>query len=483
MSDPQNLKVLIVDDLLEEFERYRSYLAANGYQVFGAGSVSRALETLSDIPIDVVLTDMHLTPAAAAEGLTILAEIKANHPHVCPVAMSSDPRVDLAEKAKACGALYFLRKPIATADELVITIRNALSTHRQLSTTACKKPVVPLDLAQRCYDGILISDEHRKLCQAVAGHKEIPVVICGETGTGKEELAKIIHKMRETNESSVPFVALNCANINGDLAASMLFGHKKGAFTGAHNSSVGAVAAADGGILFLDEIHHLPMEAQRRLLRVMNDGSYSRVGETNEYRSSFQVIVASTKDLDDAVDDGSFLIDLRMRLTGIEILLAPLRDRLSDIEPLVHLFFSQHRASIAANEITKIIDRCQRYYWRGNIRQLFKVLQTMTVVAQLNDTAISAAAMPEFKTMLPPKDPQQEPPTPHTAALSPEGQEAITMLKQATTEDVALEDVLKAVEKFVIKATLDRHKKVAEVYSALGISRTNLDVKRKRHGL
>ncbi len=330
-------------------------------------------------------------------------------------------------------------------------------------------------------DGILVSEEQRNICRVVAMHKAITLTILGETGTGKEELARIVHKMREANEGKVPFVALNCANISGDIAGSLLFGHAKGAFTGAQAASLGAVAAADGGILFLDEIHHLPSDTQRRLLRVMNDGSYARLGETTEAKATIQIIVASTKDLDDAVDDGSFLLDLRMRLTGIEVYLPPLRERIEDIENLVRLIMAKHGIKVSPTDFFEIVARCKSYYWRGNIRQLAKVIQTMGVIAHLNNAPVKACSMPEFRSMFAPS------PSDESAKISGKTSQAISyaleLIAKTSSEDIPLEMVSLAVEKAVISEALKRHVKITDVYRSLGISRTNLDLKRRRHNL
>lgn len=212
----------------------------------------------------------------------------------------------------------------------------------------------------------------------------------------------------------------------------------------------------------------------------MNDGTYSRVGETNEYKTNFQVVVASIKDLDDAVDDGTFLIDLRMRLTGIEINIPPLRERRHDFEDLIRIVFAKQAIVMDEKELGKIVACCQQYYWRGNVRQLVKVLQTMVVIAQLNDSTVAADTMPEYKTMLAPK---QDSSHPEPRSQSSPMKDATDLLARSCHQDVPLEEVMGSIEKAVIHEALQRHSKLSDVYKGLAISRTNLDAKRRKHGL
>jgi transcriptional regulator with AAA-type ATPase domain len=334
---------------------------------------------------------------------------------------------------------------------------------------------------------------HRRAAEIVARNREIAAVIYGETGTGKEEIAKLIHRRRVALEGPVPFISVNCANLNSELADSILFGHVKGAFSGADRNTVGLVGEADGGILFLDEIHTLSLKTQYKLLRVMNDGSYSRLGSSVVQRSRFQALVASTRDLDEAVDRGEFLLDFRSRLIGIDFHLPPLRERQDEMELLVALFFARQQIELAPSEFAAIVARCRRYYWRGNIRQLYKVLQAMVITAQCNDVPIRAADMPEFKTMLAPAGEERAPePVAASAPMAapvvqaakdahePEG---LALLRRALREDVSLDVVLDAVEKTVIEASIQRHRLLQDSYRALGIGRNTFDVKRKKHGI
>ena len=477
----RQLSVLIVEDLMPEYEQYRGFLEKFGCLVGGAGSTERAMEELRRRSWDVVLTDMHLTPAPEPEGLTVIREITAHYPGTVCIAMSSDPRLEIAEEARRLGASQFIKKPLVTADELMIVIHQAVD-HKQLNDDRSRSQgpgVLPARLQEKCPDGVVLTDQHRRMVEAIASRPGVAVTIHGETGTGKEVIARQIHKQREKKEARpVPFVALNCANIKGDLAASLLFGHCRGAFTGADRSAPGAIGEADGGILFLDEIHTLTPETQSRLLRVLNDGTYNRVGETTERQSTFQVIIATTRDPDEEVEQGRFLLDLRMRLMGIDLHLPPLRERSEDFPLLISLFLHKENVDLDDEEFTALVDKCRGYYWRGNIRQLYRVLQSWLVMSQFNDESPRTERLPEFRTMFPPG---QEDVVPSHYPADLRG--LLDEVTGACRGNVPLDKVMATVEKAVISGALASHSSITDVYKALGIGRTTLDTKRKKYGL
>ena len=254
-----------------------------------------------------------------------------------------------------------------------------------------------------------------------------------EKGTGKKEVAKIVHRMRSEAQGVTPFVAINCANLTGDTAVSMLFGHRKGAFTGADETTVGYVGEADGGILFLDEVHAISADCQKRLLRVLNDGLYNRVRDPKTLYIDFQVIVATTKDLDDEVEQGNFLLDPRGRLTGLQIHLKPLRERLEDLPLLIELGLARLGASVSAKVLTGLVELCSRYYWQGNIRQLFQVLNVFVTEAFGDECEIRAEDLPEFKTMLAPAKAQSR--AAKIGSDDPIVEGVLAMLSDALTSD------------------------------------------------
>lgn len=475
--------MLIVEDIRLELTRYVQFGKSLGYDVTGVSNLEEAQALLKVKAFDVVLTDLHFSQDGGPEGLQVLKMVQENAPHTIAIAMSSDPHLDLIEQAQQFGALEFLKKPLLTPDEIAIILQMAQERRRLRLTQPhlAREPKLPEHLALHCPDGLVISREHERLAHVVAKNREIPAVIYGETGTGKEEMARLIHRRRMKQEGPIPFVAVNCANLNTDLSVSLLFGHRKGAFSGADRNTVGFVGEADGGILFLDEIHALSAETQHKLLRVLNDGTYTRLGDTMPLTARFQVIAASTKDLDEEVDQGNFLLDLRTRLTGIDLHLPPLRSRLSEMHLFVGLYFARKEIDISEDELKKLIARCSEFYWRGNVRQLYKVLDALMVMAMCNDEAVQAANLPVYKTMLAPGTERLLGVSSGSGAvISPD---TFEQLHQALKADVSLEAILDVVEKAVIQASLFRHKKIADVYRGLGIGRNTLDVKRKKYGL
>ncbi len=455
--------ILIVEDSKEQLNWYRD-LIENRFTYFLAQNIQDAKNIMDRERIDIVLTDVHLSHNSqqeSFEGFDIIAYAKTNHPEILLLSMSADPKVSTFRKALQIGADHWIKKPIFGLEELQIAIDSAQNS-RILNKTKHYKQMQ----MDRFEDGLVLGAEIRKYVAGIAKSRSIPAVIYGETGTGKEEIAKLIHKRRCEMEGSLPFMAVNCGNLSSNIAPSILFGHKKGAFTGADRTTNGIIGEANGGILFLDEIHHLDKECQTRLLRVLNDGTYQRLGDTKTLYSSFQVIVASSKDLDDAVMDHEFLMDLRSRLTGLDIHLPPLRERLEDIDHLVPLFFAKENLKITQQELEPIIDRCKTYYWQGNIRQLFNVLKSFHTICTLNEEPLKAAHIPEYKTMFAPgNNPGQQ-----------------SFLNQFHWER-SLQESLDEVEKEIIKQALQKYKNKKDVLELLQMNRSTFSNRLKKYQL
>lgn len=320
---------------------------------------------------------------------------------------------------------------------------------------------------------IVLSDSQREIARIIASSPEIPSLIYGETGTGKEEYAKFIHFLRMQSDKGIPFVAVNCANLKGDLASSALFGHKKGSFTGASQDAAGCIAMANGGILFLDEVHTLDPSTQQKLLRVLNDGTYQRIGCDRNQRSQFQLICASTKDLDDLADQGEFLIDLRMRLMGFEVKLPALRDRLGEMPALIRCFFEREGLEPKESLIQELSDSCASFYWQGNIRQLFRCLKVLLAYCKGNLAEMKPSRLPVYKTMY----------RPDAASSEGLGQGDTAAVLYPLSHDMDLEEALSNYERTVIHHALKRHHSVNEVVKVLGISRSTFALKRRKYGL
>lgn len=324
-------------------------------------------------------------------------------------------------------------------------------------------------------ESLVISADLSSVASLLARNKQLPCVIYGETGTGKEEFAKLIHRRRMVIEGKIPLVAVNCAHLNTDLAVSTLFGHVRGSFSGADRNTRGLIEEADGGILFLDEVHALSLETQQRLLRVLNDGSYTKLGDTKTIYSRFQVLTASTKDLDDLVEGGTFLLDFRSRLTGIDVRLPALRERKQDMQDLIRIFLEQKDARLKPAMFESLVIKCSEYYWQGNIRQLFYVLNAWYALC---DGELDVKLLPCAKTMHAPqvKESMSDQMTGQLADI-------IDAIERAIFLDVSLASALESVEKYILKQALALHPSIRDVYEGLDISRNNLYFKRRRYGL
>ena len=471
--------ILIVEDLKPELARYVGYVRELGHQVYGVSTLEDALQIIRTHRFDLVLTDIHLSKdESKKEGLILIKTLRDEQPNVTLMAMSFDLRYDVAEKAKELGAWMFLRKPLSSAEELSIHLKRALevSALRVSSRKKIESPAMR-SLLERHPEGIIMNSYLRRAVRGAVENEDMNTVIIGETGTGKEEIAKLIHRYRSENQI-LPFVALNCANLQGDLMMSTLFGHKKGSFTGATENTLGAVGQANGGILFLDEFHRLTTQAQERLLRVLQDGSYQKVGEVTESHSTFQLIAATSLDLEQAALDGIILMDLRMRLYGIEIKIPPLRERLNEIEDFVDFFFAKLDKNfvLSALERGRLIEKCKKYHWQGNIRQLIGVLQVMVMNASLDQEEIQASKMPEYRSMFAPNQK-------NVSMVSSALQDVIDAIILFDSKPSDLEQLLMQVEKAAIISAAAKIESIKELCVVLNQPRSTLDSRRRKYGL
>ena len=475
--------MLIVEDSPEQIKAYAGYALTLGFDVLTATDEKSAVATLANKNIDILLSDIHLSPSILIdtfEGHKVMRYAVENCPETLIIAMSNDPKAATYYKTLELGALAYIKKPILKEDEILVALdvaRERLAAKKekvkQQQKSAC--------FAIKCEDGIVLDANKRKLAAKLAGAKAVPITISGESGTGKEEYVRLIHKKREYLEGAKsPLVVVNCANLDSSLAVSTLFGHAKGAFTGADKATQGAIGEANGGILFLDEIQFLPDDCQKKLLRVLNDGSYQRLGESKVQKSEFQIVVATTKNLDNMVRDGKFLLDLRMRIAGAEIILEPLRERKHDMAEFVALFLAKFEANVDDAEFAKIVARCQEFYWQGNIRQLYRVIQSLVLTAGIYDEQVKAAHIPVSPLMLTPEPSEDERVGEIVAEIPPD---VLARLIGPLRKDLDFHEAMSFYEFSILKNCIKRHKNIATACTAINLPRSTFDDRRNRLGL
>lgn len=321
---------------------------------------------------DVILSDIRMP---GIDGLDLLQQINARHPNLPVIIMTAHSDLDSAVSAFHGGAFEYLPKPF-DLDDAVDQVRRACRHQQQVEAQA-----VPLE---RSPDIIGEAPSMQEVFRAIGrlARSNITVLINGESGTGKELVARALH--RHSPRSGSPFIALNMAAIPRDLMESELFGHERGAFTGAQTRREGRFEQADGGTLFLDEIGDMPAELQTRLLRVLADGEFYRVGGLSPIKVDVRIIAATHQDLHEHVRQGRFREDLFHRLNVIRIHLPPLRERREDIGLLLRHFLSQAAKELGCEPkllANDALDHLERLDWPGNVRQLENTARWLTVMA------------------------------------------------------------------------------------------------------
>jgi DNA-binding NtrC family response regulator len=395
-----NGRVLVADD--EEVMRdvLSTLLSSESYKVDLAETGSQALEMMRDKDYGVVLLDLMMPDV---DGLRVLEELKKTENSPVAVVLTAFASIDKAVKATKLGAFDFITKPFKN-DELLLAVKNAME-HRHLveENHRLKKSLLERfsfhniigksTSMQRVYDLI-----------AQVAPRRSTVLIQGESGTGKELVAKAIHA--SSGRSDAPFVAINCGNIPSDLLESELFGHVRGAYTGATSSKKGLFEAADGGTLFLDEVATISMEIQAKLLRVIQEREFRRLGGLENIKIDVRIIAATNVDLQTAVRQGTFRDDLYYRLNVIVIKVPPLRDRTEDIPLLSERFIKKYGEESQRENLyldPSAMKILMDYEWPGNVRELENVMERAVVLSPGN--CISADLFPKNITIPLPEDP------------------------------------------------------------------------------
>jgi DNA-binding NtrC family response regulator len=368
-------KILIVDDEPFNLDLLEQELADLGYSSERAANGKQALEKIARLEPALVLLDYRMPEM---NGIDVLREIRQRQPDLPVVMITAYGTIDIAVQAVKAGADDFVTKPF-DPDHLAVVVKKALERtqlKQDIEFFADELGGHHRLVAGKSQSLLTLVSEARK---AAAGKST--VLLLGESGTGKELFARSIHDWGDRRLK--PFVAINCAGLAKDLLESELFGHEKGAFTGAHQLKKGKLELAHGGTLFLDEIGDLALELQTKLLRVLQEREFERVGGNTTIAVDLKVIAATSRDLDAAVKAGSFRADLYHRLNVIALTLPPLRERREDIVPLANYFLHKFAGEAKKNFSTITDDARQLlavYDWPGNVRELANVIERAIVL-------------------------------------------------------------------------------------------------------
>ncbi len=348
------------------------YLKGEGFLVTAVGSGAEALRLITTDQFQAVVTDLRLDET---DGLQVLAAVKERSPETEVILITGFGSVDTAVQAMKSGAYDYINKPV-DPDDLVLTLKKAVE-RRQLRRQVA---YLQKEVAQQAGLGhiVAVSTEMRQVMTLVhqVAQSDATVLIEGESGTGKELMAKYIH--HSGNRAGGPFVAINCGAMPENLLESELFGHVKGAFTGAIREKKGLFEVADSGTLLLDEIGETSAGFQVKLLRVLEDGTFRRVGGANEHRVNVRIIAASNKDIGRLVREGTFRRDLYYRLKVIPIYLPPLRQRVADIRPLAEHFVSHYANQMGRRHSSlsgEAVAMLEKHTWPGNVRELENAIE------------------------------------------------------------------------------------------------------------
>ncbi len=377
MKNP--ISILIVDDEAPQRITLSGHLKNLGYIVYDAESADKAIKVIKDKIIDIVLSDFQMPDKT---GLDLFREIKRINPEIYFILFTAYGTVETAVEIMKEGAFDFLTKPI-NLDELEFTLKRIVERKTLISENEALKKM--LEEKYNLPNLIAYSKQMQEvvnLAGRVASSKAT-ILIRGESGSGKEVLAKAIHYSSQRRDQ--PFIAVNCAALNENLLESEMFGHEKGAFTGADRQKLGRFELANKGTLFLDEVGDLPLQTQVKLLRVLQEGQFERVGGTQTINTDVRIISATNKNIEELIKEGKFREDLYYRLNVITITIPPLRERKEDLIPLIDYFLKKYIKETNKEKIEfsrEAMDLLLKYNYPGNVRELENIVHHSLVLAR-----------------------------------------------------------------------------------------------------
>jgi len=378
-------KILLIEDDQGSREALLMLLKGSGFAMRECSNGKEGLQILTGEPFDIVISDLFLPDM---NGIEILTQVKLDSPHTEVILITGHASAETAVKAMKEGAFDYITKPL-NIDELRIIIDKAVEKGQLLSENVYLKKQL-----QDKYEFTNIIGNSQAMQQLFSRMKRIiktdsTVLILGESGTGKELVAKAIHFNGSRKDR--PFVAVNCSAIPENLLESEMFGHVKGAFTGAIKEKVGKFEAANLGTIFLDEIGTLPMHLQTKLLRVLQEQEIERVGSNRQIKLDVRVVSATNVNLEEEVQRGNFREDLFYRLNVIPVLIPPLRERIEDILPLTRHFLEKNCRSMQRpimHLAKEALEALEAYPWNGNVRELENIMERIVALTEGNQITL-----------------------------------------------------------------------------------------------
>ncbi|MBN1900573.1 sigma-54-dependent Fis family transcriptional regulator [Candidatus Sumerlaeota bacterium] len=446
-------RILIVDDEPKLAGIIKRVLGREGYDVEITHDPLHAVDMMKNTLFDVILSDLKMP---GMSGIDILRHARTLQKQADFIIMTAYGTVETAVEAMKLGAFDYLIKPFSMED-LKAMISRLLESKGEKE----EEPAHPAKLMDEfAFDNIIAESESMRdvLKRAAKVSKSnVSVLLRGDSGTGKEVLAKAIHQTSARNAK--PMITVNCGAIPETLLESELFGHAKGAFTGAVESRPGLFKMADGGTIFLDEVGELPLSLQVKLLRVLQEGEFYPVGESKPVKVDVRVIAATNRDLEKAIEDGAFRRDLYYRLNVVPIHIPPLKERLEDIPPLIERFLKKYREEDSHLEIDpEARDILMKYDWPGNVRELENAVEHAAVLCEAGKITVH-----DLPLAL------------RGAGSSKQERGEAQSLDHLTLEDIERKSILAA-----LKKTGGNQTKAAHL---LGVTRRTLGYRMKKYGL
>ena len=479
MSKP---RVLVVDDEKELLRSIERILRRDDLEVTTATSAEEALLGMQQtVPPDLIISDL-MMPGIG--GLEMLKLVSRKHPNVPVILITAHATLETAIEAIRAGAYDYLPKPFGP-EQLTITVQRALN-HRKLKAENKRLRAQVGALKPQSKDEMVgDSPTMRRVKELLerVGPTELSVLITGESGTGKEVYARSLHNL--SHRAQKPFIPVDCAAIPGNLMESELFGHEKGAFTGAQSRRGGLVEAANGGTFFLDEIGELELPIQVKLLRLLQEREYRRVGGTDIQTADLRIVAATNRNLEEAVKAGTFREDLYHRLNVVQVVLPPLRERENDVVLLLQSFLDklslqQGREPLRCSP--EVLEHLSSYSWPGNVRELHNCARYLTGLT-VGDVAQFSDLPPRIREASVAQAPASPPASPGAASFS---EQAPRLDAPAIRYDLAYKAAkrlwLEVFEYAYISRLLEKHNgNISHAARSAGIDRKSIQRLMKRN--